>query len=328
MAILEVEDLSTQFTTEAGILTAVDGVSFSLDESETLAIVGESGCGKSVTAFSIMGLIDDPPGRIVAGSVRYRGTDLRALSERQMLRIRGNAISMVFQEPMTSLNPVMPIGRQIVEAIRAHQDLSKRQAEEKAVDKLSLVGIPRPGDRMSSYPHQLSGGMRQRVMIAMALACDAQVLIADEPTTALDVTIQAQIIDLLKELQAEKGISIVLITHDMGVVAELAHNVVVMYAGSVVERADVSSLFDDPQHPYSQGLLESIPNIDESKEMLDTIEGTVPSLVDMPSGCRFAARCPHSRQICLDQLPKLFETSQPSHAAACWILKNYQPDVL
>ena len=324
--ILEVQNLTTRFSTEAGAVTAVDGASWSLREGETLAIVGESGCGKSVSALSIMRLLPEPAGRVEEGSIRFRGRELLTLSEREMLRIRGNAISMIFQEPMSSLNPVMTIGQQIVEAVRAHQDLSRAQARSKAIEALGLVGIPRAESRMDSFPHQLSGGMRQRVMIAMALSCDSEILIADEPTTALDVTIQAQLIDLLKDVQSRTGISIVLITHDMGVVAEMADKVVVMYAGRVVERADAKSLFESPLHPYSSGLLGSIPGIDDSKEMLDTIEGTVPNLFNMPAGCRFAPRCAYARPICHRTEPALFVADDESRDAACWILRNYQDD--
>src|SRR5271168_4750060 len=278
MALLEVQNLQTHFRTPEGINRAVDGVSFHVEEGETLAIVGESGCGKSVTAMSLMRLIPEPPGKI-AGSVRFQGRDLLQLSEREMRAIRGNDISMIFQEPMTSLNPVLTVGRQIGETLRIHQGLDKQAAEARAVEMLTLVGIPEPQRRVREYPHQLSGGMRQRVMIAMALACSPQLLIADEPTTALDVTIQAQILDLLAEMKSRFGMAIMLITHAMGVVAETAQRVVVMYAGRVVEEASVERLFAQPMHPYTQGLIRSIPRIDTNtgkKQRLEAISGTVP----------------------------------------------------
>ena len=327
MPVLEVENLTTRFHTEDGVVTAVDGVSWSVDHGQTVAVVGESGCGKSVTALSLMRLIPDPPGEIVAGAVRLDGTDLLSLTERQMLDVRGNAISMIFQEPMASLNPLMPVGKQIVEAIREHQPLSRKHAGAKAIDTLTSVGIPNARERFKQYPYQLSGGMRQRVMIAMALACDTQVLIADEPTTALDVTIQAQIIDLLKEIQRRRSISIVLITHDMGVVAELAHKVVVMYAGNVIERAPVDRLFDAAAHPYTQGLLRSIPTVDRAKPALETIEGTVPSLAAMPPGCRFAPRCPHAMEVCRRRRPLLEPVEHHlGHHVACWLYHTGAPD--
>src|SRR6187402_2073424 len=290
MALLEVENLQAHFRTPSGINRAVDGVSFHVNEGETLAIVGESGCGKSVTSMSLMRLIPEPPGRI-AGSIRFAGKDLLQLSDREMRAIRGNDISMIFQEPMTSLNPVLTVGRQIRETLMIHQGLDKAAAEAHAVEMLTLVGIPEPGRRVREYPHQLSGGMRQRVMIAIALACNPKLLIADEPTTALDVTIQAQILDLLAELKDRLGMAIMLITHAMGVVAEVAQRVVVMYAGMVVEEASVEELFANPRHPYTQGLIRSIPRIDTAalhKVRLEQIPGTVPKLVDPAPGCRFA----------------------------------------
>src|SRR6187399_1235568 len=307
MALLEVENLQTHFRTPDGVNRAVDGVSFHVGEGETLAVVGESGCGKSVTANSILRLIPEPPGRI-AGSIRFQGTDLLTLDEPAMRKIRGNDISMIFQEPMTSLNPVLTIGRQLGETLRLHQGLDRQAAEDRAVDMLNLVGIPEARRRVREYPHQFSGGMRQRVMIAMALACNPKLLIADEPTTALDVTIQAQILDLLAELKDRLGMAIMLITHAMGVVAEVAQRVVVMYAGMVVEEASVEALFAHPRHPYTQGLIRSIPRIDTAalhKVRLEQIPGTVPKLVDPAEGCRFAPRCKFATPACVEATPAL-----------------------
>jgi peptide/nickel transport system ATP-binding protein len=320
--VLGVHDLRTVFFTGRGLIKAVDGVSFDLKSHEVLAIVGESGCGKSMTALSIMRLIPDPPGRIVGGRVMLGGRDLLQLGEREMRRVRGNDISMIFQEPMTSLNPVMTIGRQIGEAVRLHEDVSKSAAWEKAVDMLRLVKIPEPAQRAREYPHQLSGGMRQRAMIAMALACNPKVLIADEPTTALDVTIQAQILDLMLSMQQKLGTSIVLITHDLGVVAETAQRVVVMYAGKKVEEAPVEALFEEPLHPYTVGLMGSVPRLSlagtsESAGRLQEIPGTVPSLVDLPAGCTFAPRCAFATDICRAEFPP-YEEKRPGHFAACW----------
>src|SRR5712672_3449106 len=321
MALLEVENLQTHFRTPEGINRAVDGVSFHVDEGETLAIVGESGCGKSVTAMSLMRLIPEPPGKI-AGSVRFLGTDLLQLSEREMRAIRGNDISMIFQEPMSSLNPVLTVGRQIGETLRMHQGLDKQAAEARAIEMLNLVGIPEPVRRVREYPHQLSGGMRQRVMIAMALACNPKLLIADEPTTALDVTIQAQILDLMRELKQKIDASIVLITHDLGVVAEMAQRVVVMYAGRKAEEAPVGTLFRRPLHPYTRGLLTSVPKLgaslaDERLPRLAEIPGTVPSLKEEIPGCPFAARCPFATDICIREMP-VFEQKEAGHYAACF----------
>jgi peptide/nickel transport system ATP-binding protein len=323
-AVLEVEDLRTVFFTSRGLIRAVDGMSFALKPRETLAIVGESGCGKSMTALSIMRLIPDPPGRIVGGSVMLEGRDLLKLSEHEMRAVRGDDVSMIFQEPMTSLNPVMTIGRQIGEAVRLHQDVSKSAALERAVEMLRLVKIPEPAQRAKEYPHQLSGGMRQRAMIAMALACNPKVLIADEPTTALDVTIQAQILDLMLRMQDELGTSIVLITHDLGVVAETAQRVIVMYAGRKVEEASVDDLFDEPLHPYTAGLMASIPRLAALTgggaapgARLQEIPGSVPSLVDLPRGCTFAPRCAFATDICREEFPP-YEEKRPSHRAACW----------
>ena len=309
--ILEVKDLQTSFFTERGEVKAVNHVSFDLYKGKTVGIVGESGCGKSVTSLSIMRLIPNPPGKIVGGEILYKGKNLLDLGMEQMRKIRGNEISMIFQEPMTSLNPVFTVGNQLVEAILLHQDLSKKEAVNKAVEMLRLVGIPAPEHRVKDYPHQLSGGMRQRVMIAMALSCNPQILIADEPTTALDVTIQAQILDLLRDLQQKVGLSLMLITHDLGVVAEMAHEVVVMYAGNVVERAPVKDIFASPKHPYTQGLLNSIPVLNRDpmgkvkKTRLEPIPGIVPNLLDLPVGCRFQERCKYVTDECKGVAPVL-----------------------
>lgn len=321
--LLEVQNLKTYFYTEDGVVPAVDGVSFTLDKGETLGIVGESGCGKSVTSLSIMRLIPNPPGKIIDGKIIFEGENLLEKSEAQMRRIRGNDISMIFQEPMTSLNPVFTIGNQIMEAIILHQKLNKQAAREKAIEMLRLVGIPSPEKRVDEYPHQLSGGMRQRVMIAMALSCNPKLLIADEPTTALDVTIQAQILDLMRNLRNELGTSIMLITHDLGVIAELVEKVVVMYAGKIVERADVRSLFADPLHPYTLGLLGSIPKMTEKQTRLQAIEGVVPNPAFMPKGCRFHPRCKFTRDICKVEEPELIQL-KPGHETACWKYSDYR----
>jgi peptide/nickel transport system ATP-binding protein len=319
MALLEIENLQTHFRTPDGVNRAVDGVSFQVNEGETLAVVGESGCGKSVTAMSILRLIPEPPGKI-AGAIRFQGRDLLQLSDREMRDIRGNAISMVFQEPMTSLNPVLTIGRQLGETLRLHEGLDKRAAEARAVEMLQLVGIPEPRRRVREYPHQLSGGMRQRVMIAMALACNPKLLIADEPTTALDVTIQAQILDLMKDLKRRIGAAIVLITHDLGVVAEVAERVMVMYAGRQVEEAPVAQLFHTPRHPYTQGLLGAVPklgsSLDASESRLAEIPGAVPSLKQRITGCVFAGRCALATELCRQVAPA-FEAKASRHLAAC-----------
>jgi len=319
MALLEVDSLQTHFRTPDGVNRAVDGVSFSVNAGETLAIVGESGCGKSVTAMSILRLIPEPPGKM-AGAIRFEGKDLLKLSEREMRDIRGNEISMIFQEPMTSLNPVLNVGRQIGETLRLHQGLSAQQAEAKAVEMLTLVGIPEPQRRVREYPHQLSGGMRQRVMIAIALACNPKLLIADEPTTALDVTIQAQILELMRDLKHRVGAAIVLITHDLGVVAEVAERVVVMYAGRKVEEAAVGPLFRAPRHPYTQGLLGSMPKLGSSltgeETRLAEIPGLVPSLKQKIPGCVFATRCAYTTDLCRQVAPAL-EEKAPGHIAAC-----------
>ena len=322
--VLSVHDLSTVFFTGRGLIKAVDAVSFDVKAHETLAIVGESGCGKSMTALSIMRLVPDPPGRIVGGRVMLGTRDLVQLDEGEMRRVRGNDISMIFQEPMTSLNPVMTIGRQIGEAVRLHEDASKSAAAEKAIEMLRLVKIPEAAQRAREYPHQLSGGMRQRAMIAMALACNPRVLIADEPTTALDVTIQAQILDLILELQKELGTAIILITHNLGVVAETAQRVIVMYAGKKVEEAEVDALFGQPLHPYTHGLLASIPRLEimggrtaNSAQRLKEIPGMVPALNNLPPGCTFAPRCAFADDQCRAQFPP-YEQKRPGHWAACW----------
>jgi peptide/nickel transport system ATP-binding protein len=319
MPLLEVENLQTHFRTPDGINRAVDGLSFHVNAGETVAIVGESGCGKSVTSMSILRLIQEPPGK-VAGAVRFNGRDLLTLSDKEMRAIRGNEISMIFQEPMTSLNPVLTVGRQIGETLRLHQGLNKQQAEERSIEMLRLVGIPAPERRVREYPHQLSGGMRQRVMIAMALACNPKLLIADEPTTALDVTIQAQILDLMRDLKHRVGAAIVLITHDLGVVAEVAERVVVMYAGRKVEEAEVGKLFRNPRHPYTQGLLGSVPKLGSSltgdETRLAEIPGLVPSLKQKIPGCVFASRCPHATDLCRSVSPALEEKAE-GHVAAC-----------
>jgi peptide/nickel transport system ATP-binding protein len=318
--LLEVDGLKTHFFTRDGVVRAVDGVSFSVHAGETLAIVGESGCGKSVTSLSILRLIASPPGRTVAGSIRFEGRgDLLALSEREMRDVRGNEISMIFQEPMTSLNPVLTIGRQIAEALVLHRGLGRTAAHSRAAEMLALVNIPEPARRVSEYPHQMSGGMRQRVMIAMALACNPKLLIADEPTTALDVTIQAQILDLMRGLKEKTGAAIVLITHDLGVVAEMAQRVVVMYAGRKVEEAPVAALFARPRHPYTQGLLHSIPRLGGTgaRRRLEEIRGMVPSMREAIPGCVFAPRCAHATDRCRSEYPPL-EQKAEGHSVACW----------
>ena len=321
--ILQVDNLQTHFFTAVGTVRAVDGVSYDLKSGETLGVVGESGCGKSVSALSVLRLVANPPGRIVGGAIRFEGKNLLELSEPEMERIRGNEISMIFQEPMTSLNPLFTIGRQVSEAIALHQGLSRKEAMDRAVEMLRRVYIPEPERRVHAYPHQMSGGMRQRVMIAMALSCNPKVLIADEPTTALDVTIQAQILDLMRELQETYGTAIVLITHDMGVVAENADRVVVMYAGRKVEEAAAADLFDNPGHPYTKGLLGSIPHLDTAAQSngararLNEIKGMVPSLFDLPPGCSFAPRCGFATDRCRGEEPVL-EEQRPGHWVACW----------
>jgi peptide/nickel transport system ATP-binding protein len=322
--VLEVEDLQTVFYTRAGLVKAVDGVSFSLNRGETLAIVGESGCGKSVTALSLMRLVANPPGRIVGGSIRLSGTDLVPLDEPSMRKIRGNRIAMIFQEPMTSLNPVMTIARQISEALILHQEMTRAAALERTIQMLDLVGIPEPAQRAREYPHQLSGGMRQRAMIAMALACKPEVLIADEPTSALDVTIQAQILEVIAKLRRELGTAVILITHDLGIVAETAERVIVMYAGRKVEEGDVPRVFAEPHHPYTRGLIHSIPRLTLMRsrgaaqpERLQEIPGMVPALSNLPPGCAFAPRCKLASDVCRREVPP-FEEKRPGLFAACW----------
>ncbi|MGE5552719.1 MAG: ABC transporter ATP-binding protein [Betaproteobacteria bacterium] len=313
--LLQVEDLKVHFDTDDGRVKAVDGVSFRLERGETLAIVGESGCGKSVTALAIMGLIAHP-GKIAGGSIVFDGEDLLRKSAAEWRALRGSRLAMIFQEPMTSLNPVFTIGQQIMEAVRLHQRVGPTEARERAVEMLSVVGIPEAAKRVDEYPHQLSGGMRQRAMIAMALSCRPELLIADEPTTALDVTIQAQILDLMRKLRCDFGTSIILITHDMGVVAEMADRVAVMYTGKVVEEADVKTLFADPRHPYTSGLLASIPKLHTKADRLKVIEGTVPDPFELPEGCTFAPRCARAGERCR-QAPVL-RTVNPGHLVACW----------
>jgi oligopeptide/dipeptide ABC transporter ATP-binding protein len=315
--LLEVCGLRTYFASERGEVRAVDGVDLTLERGRTLGIVGESGCGKSVTALSIMGLVPQPPGRIAGGEVRFEGEDLLKVAPRHMRDLRGDKLSMIFQEPMTSLNPAFPVGEQIAEALLRHRNLTKKDSQDRAVEMLRKVRIPSPERRAHDYPHQLSGGMRQRVMIAMALACNPRLLIADEPTTALDVTIQAQILELMRLLRAELGTAIILITHDLGVIAELADDVLVMYAGQVVERCAATRLFAEPQHPYTVGLLGSIPRLHLEQERLSAIEGIVPDAAAFPQGCRFHPRCPFATAQCRSEVPVLTEVS-PSHYAACW----------
>ncbi len=321
MRILEVKDLKTHFATRNGTVRALDGVDISIDRGDTLGIVGESGCGKTVLALSIMRLIPDPPGRIVSGQIYFRGIDLLGLDEDAMRRLRGNDISMIFQEPMNSLNPVLKVGDQISEVIRLHEKLSEKDAKDRAVEMLRLVGIPAAENRLNNYPHQMSGGMRQRVVIAMALACNPLLMLADEPTTALDVTIQAQIIDLINKLKDEAGTSVMLITHDLGIVAEMARYTAVMYTGKVVEYCSTVELFSKPLHPYTRGLMESTPKQKTAKDgYLSTIPGTVPNLYELPSGCSFRNRCPDVMAICALEEPRLME-KHPYHHVRCWKYK-------
>jgi len=320
--LIQVKNLRTSFFTPEGEVRAIDDISFEIAAGQTLGLVGESGCGKSVTSLSIMRLIQSPPGRIVGGEILYRGRDLLTLNNEEMRKIRGNEISMIFQEPMTSLNPVFTVGNQIGEAIRLHQGLGKKQTREKTVEMLRLVKIADPESRVDAYPHQLSGGMRQRVMIAMALSCNPSLLIADEPTTALDVTIQAQILELMKELQQEIGMALLLITHDLGVVAEQADEVAIMYAGKIVERASAEAIFTRPFHPYTVGLLNSLPSTgDKKKKRLDAIPGVVPSPLHLPSGCRFRDRCAKASALCAEAEPQLVE-EEPHHWVACHFPEN------
>ncbi|MBN2539080.1 MAG: ABC transporter ATP-binding protein [Deltaproteobacteria bacterium] len=316
--ILEIKGLKTHFETRNGTVRAVDGVDISIDRGDTLGIVGESGCGKTVLALSIMRLIPDPPGRIVSGQINFKGTDLLNLDETEMRRLRGNDISMIFQEPMNSLNPVLKVGDQISEVIQLHEGLSKNDALDRALDMLRLVGMGSTRNRLNDYPHQMSGGMRQRVMIAMALACNPALMLADEPTTALDVTIQAQILDLINKLKDEVGTSVMLITHDLGIVAETARHAAVMYTGKVVEYSNILELFSTPLHPYTRGLMESTPKqTSEENGYLTTIPGTVPNLYELPAGCSFRNRCADVMDICAQKEPQLMEKS-PGHQVRCW----------
>jgi oligopeptide/dipeptide ABC transporter ATP-binding protein len=327
--LLEVKGLKTYFYTEDGIVRAVDGVNFEVYPGEVLGLVGESGCGKSVTSLSIMRLISKP-GKIDEGQILLDGEDLLKLPEDEMIKVRGNRISMIFQQPQTALNPVFKVGDQLAEVLDVHQDLGKEAGWKRAVALLKMVGVPDPERRAEAYPHELSGGMAQRVMIAMALACVPELLIADEPTTALDVTIQAQILDLMRDLRREMGTSVILITHDLGVVAEMAERVAVMYAGEIVEQTDVNTLFDQPLHPYTQGLIGSIPILGEIKERLDVIPGSVPNLVNLPPGCRFAPRCQarfkYNCTICAEVKPELEEV-KPGHFVRCWLYQNAEGHV-
>ncbi len=314
--LLRVKDLKTYFFTHEGIVRAVDGVSFEINKGETLGLVGESGCGKSVTALSIMRLIPDPPGKIINGEIYFEGKNLLELDEKEMRRIRGKKISMIFQEPMTSLDPVFTIGHEIMEAIQLHQGLKKEEARQRAIEALRIVGMPDPERRIDEYPHELSGGMRQRAMIAMALSCNPTLLIADEPTTALDVTIQAQILRLIDELKDKFGASVILITHDLGVIAEMCDYVAVMYAGHIVEYTNVDALFSSPLHPYTKGLNRSIPRLDVESERLEIIKGSVPNLLNVPSGCPFHPRCDFCEERCVKEMPKLMEV-EDHHLVRC-----------
>ncbi len=322
--ILRVRDLQTHFKTDAGVVKAVDGVSFDLHKGETLGIVGESGSGKSVTNLSLMRLIPSPPGRIVGGEVMFHDTDLMSISDREMRQIRGNKISMIFQDPMTSLNPFLRVSTQLIETIRLHQGLSKRAARAQAVEMLSMVGIPKPEARIEQYPHQFSGGMRQRVMIAMALSCNPEILIADEPTTALDVTIQAQILEIIQRLADELGTAVIMITHDLGVVAGMCDNVAVMYAGKIVEKGTTRELFADPKHPYTKGLIHSVPRLDQDhQERLFSIEGQPPNLIGLPDACPFYPRCDSVMDICKQKYPASEDLSA-TRAVNCWLYKEHE----
>ena len=317
--LLQISDLKTRFYTDDGVVHAVNGVSYVMEQGATLGVVGESGCGKSVHALSIMRLIPSPPGKIESGEILFDGRDLLGLSINDMRKIRGADIAMVFQDPMTSLNPVFTVGSQIVEALALHQGMNETEARDRAAELLNMVGIPAASDRLDNYPHQFSGGMRQRAMIAMALSCDPKLLIADEPTTALDVTIQAQIVDLVKRLQDKLGMAVMWITHDLGVVAELAREINVMYAGYIVERGNVKDIYKRPRHPYTQGLLGSLPRLDEAPgTKLISIPGLPPDLIALPQGCPFAARCTHKMDQCLEEMPPLAEADTEGHTVACW----------
>ena len=316
--LLEVNNLTTHFFTSDGVVKAVDGINYHLDEGEILGIVGESGCGKSVSALSLMRLVADPPGKIVDGEVTFEDKDLLQLGDAEMRSIRGNRMAMVFQEPMTSLNPVLTIGRQITETLELHQNMTRGQARERAAELIRMVGIPDAGSRLKDYPHQFSGGMRQRVMIAMALSCNPKLIIADEPTTALDVTIQAQILELMRELAQQFGTALIIITHNLGVVARYAHRVVVMYAGKIIETGSAEEIYSNPRHPYTLGLLNSVPRLDEAvKASLDPIEGLPPDLVDLPVGCSFQPRCPYAYERCTQETPTLMNHSE-AHTTACY----------
>ncbi|SIR63618.1 peptide/nickel transport system ATP-binding protein [Paenibacillus sp. RU4T] len=317
--LLEIRDLRTHFVTDQGEIPAVDGMDLLIHKGEIVGVVGESGCGKSVTSLSVMRLIPQPPGKYAGGSILFKGEDLVQAKEKRMKQIRGDEISMIFQEPMTSLNPLLTIGDQIVETLRVHRSMSRKEAYSQALEMLKKVGIARAETILRGYPHQLSGGMRQRVMIAIALCCEPELLIADEPTTALDVTIQAQILDLMKKLNEETGTAIMMITHDLGVVAEVCHRVVVMYAGKVVEEGTVREIFEKPRHPYTQGLIRSIPKIEEDVKRLYSIPGNVPKPGTVKEGCRFAARCEHVMDKCLRHLPELVSTTSPGHRSRCWL---------
>ena len=318
MALLEINDLATHFFTQEGVVKAVDGVSYELEEGEVLGVVGESGCGKSVSALSIMRLVANPPGRTVRGEVIFEGEDLLKMDDAEMRSVRGNKIAMVFQEPMTSLNPVLTIGRQLTETLELHLGMTKDQSRARATELLQRVGIPDAESRLKDYPHQFSGGMRQRVMIAMALSCDPRLIIADEPTTALDVTIQAQILELMQDLASDFGTAMIIITHNLGVVARYAHRVIVMYAGKIIETGDSREIYHDPKHPYTLGLLASVPRLDETERTrLEAIEGLPPNLVNMPAGCSFAPRCRFAIEQCIEEAPTLEDTGD-GHTAACW----------
>ncbi|HEY8541756.1 MAG TPA: ABC transporter ATP-binding protein [Pseudothermotoga sp.] len=316
--ILKIEDLSVKFFTSDGIVNAVDHVTFSIEKEEVLGLVGESGCGKSVTSLAIMRLLPIPPAKITSGKIIFNGENLLEKSESEMRQIRGNVVSMIFQEPMTSLNPVITIGKQITEAIVVHQNISREEAKKRAIEMLKVVGIPNPEKRYDDYPHQMSGGMRQRVMIAMALSCNPKLLIADEPTTALDVTVQAQILDLMTQLKEKFGMSLLLITHDLGVIAEMCDRVLVMYAGQIVEEASCMDLFDNPLHPYTVGLLKSIPRLEPGKQPLHTIEGNVPNAIELPPGCRFHPRCNEAIEICNQKTPALI-TINSNRKVRCFL---------
>ncbi|GGA47141.1 ABC transporter ATP-binding protein [Paenibacillus physcomitrellae] len=320
--LVEFKNLKTHFHTSAGVVKAVDDVSFSIREGETLCVVGESGCGKSVTAMSLMRLIETPPGEIAGGEILFEGTDLLKLSKREMSRLRGNEIAMIFQEPMSSLNPVLTIGEQISEPLLMHKNMNRKEAKQRAIELITLVGIPRAEEIFHAYPHELSGGMRQRIMIAIALSCDPKLLIADEPTTALDVTIQAQILDLMRDIKTKVNTSIMLITHDLGVVAEMADFVVVMYAGKVIEEAPVIDLFKDPQHPYTKGLLKAKPVLNQKQDRLYSIPGQVPNPVELGNNCHFHDRCEFCMEICKTKAPPLRTHGESKHKTACWLYEE------